>query len=703
MNSTQTTSQAHALLDDKMNPNNPNNGGMTNNAYGQPQQPEEIRRMMNEIFVKQQQQQAIAGQQQQQRMMRAQNAVAVQAQQQHQAMQQPIPISAGMVHHASSLSSGNDNSNNTQKKPTTVQQWQALQQARITALKAKSDAENVSNAANMEHQEAVLKAQQARQQAQFMRGRADQIEAAISREQMQKEEEKFKRKPKCNSMTVLDVVKFQGKGHCLLSGDDSVDIANLAFPFQTKKSEQSAQRKKKKKPLLVTPFQSKPTVSCRNLIGPNHLSNTIPTYFPPNLVFRALASYSLLRTLSLKIHLSPFTPYAFLRALSLKMSNTLISEVHVALLRLLYAQLCGKHIRKRIGKFSAPFSVPGNEMLDRRDWNHLDNMTWPVFCCDYSDMTAHQFDMGRDDDLKCHNGDYDALSDGELSASEVFGCTNDPDADDNEIEADKEGLVSDDDGGKSTKKKSTKRKINTNDASSAKRSKHDDPTPLAGQIKQNEITSSCRADQPQRENTSSIHTPQSALTSASLSATVSSLDDVNSAKPIMGDVCQVSNTGNIAKRLPATMEGNGTASIRRPKPREILRNTSQIDSNDDCAEVAVKHGKKEAIVLSHAHHLEAIKLLRTTYYHELPIENKLDMLEFLLDELLQSSPISTEFTTRDSSHEDSGIFGTPPTEMELTSIRNVDDCVVCGGPGELVCCDGCGTYRSNMIWICNAD
>ena len=73
----------------------------------------------------------------------------------------------------------------------------------------------------------------------------------------------------------------------------------------------------------------------------------LPGDFPPELSFRALAAYSLLRTLSLQLRLSPFTPNVFLRALYLPYPNKLMGQVHVSLLQLCKAKklpldLCGE-------------------------------------------------------------------------------------------------------------------------------------------------------------------------------------------------------------------------------------------------------------------------------------------------------------------------------------------------------------------------
>jgi len=62
----------------------------------------------------------------------------------------------------------------------------------------------------------------------------------------------------------------------------------------------------------------------------------LPGDFPPELSFRSLAAYSLLRTLSIQLRLSPFTPNSFLRALYLPVPTRLSGEIHVALLRTLF-------------------------------------------------------------------------------------------------------------------------------------------------------------------------------------------------------------------------------------------------------------------------------------------------------------------------------------------------------------------------------
>eukprot|EP00977_Amphora_coffeiformis_P014601 scaffold4097_cov166-Amphora_coffeaeformis.AAC.58 len=133
-------------------------------------------------------------------------------------------------------------------------------------------------------------------------------------------------------------------------------------------------------------------------------ASDLPAGFPPELAFRALAAYSTIRTLSLKLRLSPFTPVVFLRALNLPVPTRLLGHVHVALLRLLLPHL-GQH-------YHWGAAMPHSNQLKRFPWlpntkkrkldglrwplragdnmEFLDPFTWPVFLDDYAHLTADQ-------------------------------------------------------------------------------------------------------------------------------------------------------------------------------------------------------------------------------------------------------------------------------------------------------------------------
>ena len=70
---------------------------------------------------------------------------------------------------------------------------------------------------------------------------------------------------------------------------------------------------------------------------------SIPSNFSPGHSYRAAAAYSLLRTLSNELRLSPFTLQAFTSALMLPIPSKLLGEVHVRVLRVLFASAAAAH------------------------------------------------------------------------------------------------------------------------------------------------------------------------------------------------------------------------------------------------------------------------------------------------------------------------------------------------------------------------
>ena len=115
----------------------------------------------------------------------------------------------------------------------------------------------------------------------------------------------------------------------------------------------------------------------------------LPGDFPKELAFRALAAYSLLRTLSVKLRLSPFTPNVFLRAMYLPYPNKLLGQVHVNLLRILLAELGysykpkGHNSHKRRSLDNLRWPLRGGDNL-----TYLDDFSWPLFYDDYCHLTA---------------------------------------------------------------------------------------------------------------------------------------------------------------------------------------------------------------------------------------------------------------------------------------------------------------------------
>lgn len=134
--------------------------------------------------------------------------------------------------------------------------------------------------------------------------------------------------------------------------------------------------------------------SLNDLQGPEHLAaSRLPEGFPPALAFRALAAYSLLRTLSVELRISPFTPNVFLRALHLPYPSRLLGQIHVALLRVLLPSLNMGYTFRQRGGYAGNIKrrkIDGHRLELRAGDNltYLDSFSWPLFYDDYVHLTA---------------------------------------------------------------------------------------------------------------------------------------------------------------------------------------------------------------------------------------------------------------------------------------------------------------------------
>lgn len=192
----------------------------------------------------------------------------------------------------------------------------------------------------------------------------------------------------------LEMRAPSSKPACALTAQDTNDIST-----KQKRKAPSAREIFAKSMKLRQSYSSHPTTTVpdgSSSSGQKQLTPCqLPGDFPEDLSFRSLAAYSLLRTLSIQLRLSPFTPNAFLRALALPAPNKLLGDVHVALLRILFAQKL-KSMGYSYKQGGGGVGVTKKRQVDGIRWpllagdnlTHLDGHSWPLFYDDYCHLTA---------------------------------------------------------------------------------------------------------------------------------------------------------------------------------------------------------------------------------------------------------------------------------------------------------------------------
>ena len=130
----------------------------------------------------------------------------------------------------------------------------------------------------------------------------------------------------------------------------------------------------------------------------------------------------------------------------------------------------------------------------------------------------------------------------------------------------------------------------------------------------------------------------------------------------------------------------------------------KVDSREekDGALLASDDGGDDEVDLTQWPQFQAIRSMRTGIpYHHLTLEEKLDILEFLIDELLAVDEISAELTRRRSRTSYAQLpFARLPSSSDYESMENEDWCSVCRKEGELLCCDGCvASYHRKCVGL----
>ena len=142
--------------------------------------------------------------------------------------------------------------------------------------------------------------------------------------------------------------------------------------------------------------------------------------------------------------------------------------------------------------------------------------------------------------------------------------------------------------------------------------------------------------------------------------------------------------------------------FNRPSGSTEVAIASDHDTEKNILTKCLQQRPREACndqILAHmvpVHHLE-----RGIPHHHLCLNDKLTILEFLLDELLQVTEIANEMTRRqEHTSQVSSLYGAIPSPRDYEEMENEDECKICGVEGQLLCCDGCpGSFHRTCIGI----
>ena len=571
--------------------------------------------------------------------------------------------------------------------------------------------------------------------------------------------------------------------------ETSSSKSHIKWPNLTKQPTTTASNNIKKSPKPIKPNKSPKSTTLSKRIE-------IPTDFPPRHSFRATAAYSLLRTLSKELRLSPFTLQSFLAALMLPIPSRLLGEIHVRFMRVLFAH-------SGMGNYSKLGSGEGAVFLKRvrreKVWKHgdklkgddamdkeeeyvrarsydnlfyLDNLTWPLFLEDYVITAEEKFlqNANTDDEEFIDARSLAIIQDdihlnarpqkmtGNKSAIPPYpgegwidrcpvgpfgrrnpttgrfvccpfhihavlkkagqGCT---------VTTDTAPLPK-----KRKRSKTPKSKKYTSDGSSSDFSNDsldsDSDEDFTTQSKKTKGRGKRGRPRkcPKTEKASDVTT--TSLNVNHVTQPHGSTLQINTpiARPVKNPPVQCQpilvppippqavdlNAMVVPKSTEETilkyfLEGDiFQDNIDKASDDMIPSNSMSCSSifENDCGKMSIT----DALAKEHKHDNSIAgitcsasmeQLRKGVPYHHLSLEMKLQIMEFLLDELLDVDDISKELALRrqlTGAH--NALYGEVPSQHEYENMVNEDECLICGLEGDMLCCDGCpGSFHRQCM------